>query len=277
MLLSLGINDLVHFDFLDPPPAQALIMSLEQLYALGALNDRGELTKMGRRMAEFPLDPMQSKALIASEEYGCSEEVLSIIAMLSAGSQIFFRPKDKAAQADVQRKAFVRPFGDHMTLLNVYRQWADTNFSTQYCHESFIQHRSMKRAKDVRDQIQGLMERVEIEPSSSNDPIKIRKALASGFFFNTAILQRSGEYKTLKHQQHVLIHPSSTLIEDVPRAVIYNEVVYTSKDYMRDVLEIDLEWMAELAPHFYRKQDLQRKGVVAAKMKMPKQQRRVVS
>ncbi len=48
MLKSLGINDLIHFDFMDPPPAETLIKALEQLYALGALNDRGELTKLGR-------------------------------------------------------------------------------------------------------------------------------------------------------------------------------------------------------------------------------------
>jgi pre-mRNA-splicing factor ATP-dependent RNA helicase DHX16 len=68
MLKSLGINDLLNFDFMDPPPAETLLRALEQLYALGALNDRGELTKLGRRMAEYPLDPMQSKMLVASEK-----------------------------------------------------------------------------------------------------------------------------------------------------------------------------------------------------------------
>ena len=69
MLKSLGINDLMNFDFMDPPPTETLFRALEQLYALGALNDRGELTKLGRRMAEFPLDPMLAKMLIASETY----------------------------------------------------------------------------------------------------------------------------------------------------------------------------------------------------------------
>lgn len=69
LLKSLGINDLIHFDFMDPPPAETLIRALEQLYALGALNDRGELTKLGRRMAEFPADPMLAKTLLASETY----------------------------------------------------------------------------------------------------------------------------------------------------------------------------------------------------------------
>lgn len=77
LLKSLGINDLIGFEFLDPPPGETLMRALELLYALGALNDRGELTKLGRRMAEFPVDPMLSKAIISSEKYRCTDEVLS--------------------------------------------------------------------------------------------------------------------------------------------------------------------------------------------------------
>lgn len=75
MLKSLGINDLIGFDFLDPPPGDTLIRALDLLYALGAFNDKGELTKMGRRMAEFPMDPALSKSILASEKYHCTEEV----------------------------------------------------------------------------------------------------------------------------------------------------------------------------------------------------------
>ena len=75
LLKSLGINDLIGFEFMDPPPGETLMRALELLYALGALNDRGELTKLGRRMAEFPVDPMLSKAIISSENYSCTDEV----------------------------------------------------------------------------------------------------------------------------------------------------------------------------------------------------------
>uniref|UniRef100_A0A1I7XSZ9 RNA helicase n=1 Tax=Heterorhabditis bacteriophora TaxID=37862 RepID=A0A1I7XSZ9_HETBA len=91
MLKSLGIHDLVHFDFLDPPPQETLVIALEQLYALGALNHRGELTKLGRRMAEFPCDPCMSKMIIASEKYECSEEIVTIAAMLSCNAAVFYR------------------------------------------------------------------------------------------------------------------------------------------------------------------------------------------
>ena len=162
LLKSLGINDLIHFDFMDPPPHETLVLALEQLYALGALNHKGELTKLGRRMAELPVEPMLGKMIIASEKYKCVEEILTICAMLSVNNAIFYRPKDKLIHADTARQSFFRPGGDHLTLLNVYNQWAETGYSTQWCFENFIQHRSMTRARDVRDQLEGLMERVEV-------------------------------------------------------------------------------------------------------------------
>lgn len=93
MLKSLGINDLLRFDFIDRPPDDTIIRALSLLYGLGAFNDRGELTKTGRRMAEFPVDPQLSRALLASEKYKCTEEVLTIVSMLQESASIFYRPK----------------------------------------------------------------------------------------------------------------------------------------------------------------------------------------
>lgn len=267
LLKSLGINDLIHFDFMDPPPAETLIIALEQLYALGGLNHHGELTKLGRRMAEFPVEPTMSKMLIASEKYKCVEQILTITAMLSVNNAIFYRPKDKVVHADNARVNFFRPGGDHLTLLNVYDQWVETGYSTQWCYENFIQHRSMKRARDVREQLEGLMERVEIEITSNpNDSVPIRKAITSGYFYHTARLGKSGQYRTVKHQQTVMIHPNSSLFQDQPRWVIYHELVFTTKEFMRQIIEIENKWLLEVAPHYYKAKELED----SSSKKMPK-------
>lgn len=65
-LKAMGINDLLNFDFMDAPPVESLIMALQQLHSLSALDDEGLLTRLGRRMAEFPLEPSLSKMLIMS-------------------------------------------------------------------------------------------------------------------------------------------------------------------------------------------------------------------
>ena len=82
-LKKLGIEDLVHFDFMDPPAPETLMRALELLNYLAALDDDGNLTELGAMMSEFPLDPQLSKMLVASTEYNCSNEILSIVAMLS--------------------------------------------------------------------------------------------------------------------------------------------------------------------------------------------------
>lgn len=257
-LKSLGIHNLLNFDFMDPPSTEALLRALELLYALGALNKHGELTKVGRRMAEFPLDPMLSKMIVASEKYKCSEEIISIAAMLSVGNSIFYRPNNKKLLADNARMNFhVGNAGDHISLLNVYNSWKETDYSTQWCHENFIQVRSMRRARDIRDQLKGLLERVEIGLTSNvNDLEAIKKAITSGFFPNSAVLQKSGLYRTVKLLQTVYIHPSSGLLHVPPSWVIYHELVLTSKEYMRQVTEIQPEWLVEIAPHYFQLKDV---------------------
>lgn len=273
LLKSLGINDLIEFDFMDPPPAETLIRALEQLYALGALNDRGELTKIGRQMAEFPTDPMLAKSILAADKYGCVEEVLSIIAMLGEASALFYRPKDKKIHADSARARFtVKEGGDHFSLLNIWNQWVDSDFSYVWSRENFLQQRSLTRARDVRDQLAKLCDRVEVTISSvgANDMVPIQKSLTAGFFPNAARLQRGGDsYRTVKNGMTVYLHPSSTLFQINPKWALFYELVLTSREYMRSNMPLQPEWLTEVAPHYHKKKDLETLGT---DKKMPKGQ-----
>jgi pre-mRNA-splicing factor ATP-dependent RNA helicase DHX16 len=84
----------------------------------------------------------------------------------------------------------------------------------------------------------------------------VRKAIASGFFYNTARLQKSGNYRTLKNAHTVHLHPSSCMFEALPKWIIYHELVLTSKEYMRSIIEIDPKWLLEIAPHYYKASDI---------------------
>ena len=266
MLKSLGINDLIAFDFMDPPAPDMLIRSLEQLYALGALNDKGELTKIGRQMAEFPTDPMLAKAVLAADKEGCVDEVLSVVSMLGEASALFYRPRDKKLQADAARARFtVKEGGDHATYLNIWNQWVDADFSYVWARENFLQQRSLTRARDVRDQLAKLCERVEVDPASTcgaSNLQPIQRALTAGFFPNAARLQRSGDsYRTVKNNLTVHIHPSSVLMESRPKWVVFYELVLTSKEFMRSVMPLQPEWLTEVAPHYYKPKDVEALGV----------------
>ena len=254
-LKAMGINDLMNFDFMDPPAPQTLVIALELLYNLGALDEEGLLTRLGRKMAEFPLEPQLSKILIASVDLGCSEEVLTIVAMLSA-QNIFFRPREKQAQADQKHARFFQPEGDHLTLLAVYTAWKNNKFSNPWCHENFIHARSMRRAQDVRTQLVSIMDRYKLDLVSCGRNLnKARMAICSGYFMFSARKDPQEGYKTLAEQQVVYIHPSSCLFQKQPDWIIYHELVFTTKEYMREVLAIEPKWLVELAPRFFKVSD----------------------
>lgn len=254
-LKAMGINDLLGFDFMDPPPVATMVSALESLHALGALDEEGLLTRLGRKMAEFPLEPNLSKMLILSVDLGCSDEILTITAMLSVENP-FYRPRDKQAQADMKKAKFHQAEGDHLTLLTVYRGWEAAKCSNPWCFENFVQARSMRRAQDVRKQLVTIMDRYRLLLLSAGKNYKlICKAITAGFFTNAAKKDPQEGYKTLVDQTPVYIHPSSALFQKNPEYVIYHELVLTTKEYMRNVMVIDAKWLIELAPTFYQQAD----------------------
>ncbi|KAL6697274.1 P-loop containing nucleoside triphosphate hydrolase protein [Trichoderma pleuroticola] len=252
MLKAMGINDLLHFDFMDPPPINTMLTALEELYALSALDDEGLLTRLGRKMADFPMEPSLAKVLIAAVDHKCSDEMLSIVAMLNLPN-VFYRPKEKQSQADQKKSKFHDPHGDHLTLLNVYNAWKHSGYSSPWCFENFIQARSMRRAKDVRDQLMKIMDRYKHPVvSCGRDTQKVRQALCTGFFRNAARKDPQEGYKTLTEGTPVYLHPSSALFGKQAEWIIYHTLVLTTKEYMHCTTSIEPKWLVEAAPTFFK-------------------------
>lgn len=251
-LKAMGINDLLSFDFMDPPPMETLIMAMEGLHALSALDDEGLLTKLGRRMAEFPLEPQLSKMLIMSVHLGAADEALTIVSMLSV-QNIYYRPKERAELADQRKARFHQNEGDHLTLLCIYNAWKNNNFSSTWCFENFIQQRSLKRAQDIRKQMLGIMDRHKLDVvSCGKNTVKVQKSICSGFFRNVAKRDPQDGFRTLVDNQIVYIHPSSAIYQKQPEWIVYHELVFTTKEYMREVCAIDAKWLVEFAPSFFK-------------------------
>lgn len=250
-LKKLGIDDLVHFDLMDPPAPETLMRALEELNYLACLDDDGNLTQLGRLASEFPLDPALAVMLISSPEFYCSNEILSITALLSV-PQVFVRPASQRKRADEMKDLFAHPDGDHLTLLNVYHAFkspeAQENLK-QWCHDHFLSLRSLQSADNVRMQLLRIMEREELEMVSTPFEDKkyyenIRRALCAGFFMQVAKKETQGKnmYVTIKDNQNVLLHPSTVLGHEA-EWVLYNEFVLTTKNYIRTVTAVKPEWL----------------------------------
>ncbi|KAK0740701.1 P-loop containing nucleoside triphosphate hydrolase protein [Schizothecium vesticola] len=259
-LKKLGVEDLVHFDLMDPPAPETMMRALEELNYLACLDDDGELTRLGSMASEFPLDPALAVMLISSPEFYCSNEILSITSLLSV-PQIWVRPNSARKRADEMKALFAHADGDHLTLLNAYHAFKGVEQNggdpKQWCHEHFLSFRHLSSADNVRAQLKRIMETNEIELMSTPFQDKeyytnIRRALLTGFFMQVAMRESSNSkvYKTVKDDQLVMIHPGTSVASPYDW-VVYNEFVLTTKQYVRTITNIRPEWLLEIAPVYY--------------------------
>ncbi|KAG0469553.1 hypothetical protein HPP92_016253 [Vanilla planifolia] len=266
-LKALGIDDIIGFDFMEKPSRMAIVKSIEQLYLLGALTDDYKLSDpIGFQMARFPLDPIYSKALILSGEFRCLEEMLIVVAMLSVET-IFYSPREKLEEARTVWKRFSSPDGDHVMLVRIFRAAAEfmekiraesskakkiDKSLHKWCRENFINCRSLKHSLEVHSQIRKQLLQMGLSFSScEEDMLQFRRCLTASFFLNAAVKQADGSYRAMASGQIVQIHPSSVLFRTKPECIVFNELIRTNQNYVRNVTRVDLLWLPELAPQYY--------------------------
>ncbi|XP_053305773.1 pre-mRNA-splicing factor ATP-dependent RNA helicase PRP16-like [Spea bombifrons] len=231
LLKSLGVQDLLLFHFMDPPPEDNMLNSMYQLWILGALDNTGSLTSTGRLMVEFPLDPALSKMLIVSCDMGCSSEILMVVSMLSVPA-IFYRPKGREEESDQVREKFAVPESDHLTYLNVFLQWKNNNYSSGWCNQHFIHAKAMRKVREVRAQLKDIMVSQRMPLSScGSDWDVVRKCICAAYFHQAARLKGIGEYVNVRTGMPCHLHPTSSLfgMGYTPDYIVYHELVMTTK------------------------------------------------
>ncbi|KAL0273842.1 UNVERIFIED_CONTAM: hypothetical protein PYX00_006419 [Menopon gallinae] len=255
-LKALGIDNVLRFNFPAPPPAKNLAAAMELLFALGAIDEDGKLTPLGSNMAEFPMHPLYSKMLLTSGEFGCSEEILTIVSALQVQT-IFTKPVSGAAaiKARVAHRKFEVAEGDLLTLLNAYNAYIKMGKRKDFCHRHFLNHRGLKRVTEIRDKMEKLLVKfgVPIVTAKGNGEMVLR-AITGGLFQNAAYFHHSGVYKSIRGDQDLHVHPSSVLYTlEQAQWVLFCDLISTNKQYIKNLTVVKPDWLEELAPHFYQK------------------------
>ncbi len=234
-----------------------MISALEQLFALGALDEKGDLTPEGRQMSLFPVDPTFSKVLLYSKKMKCTAEAIDVVSMLSI-DPVFFTPNDQRDEASTSKKKFMSFDGDHITLLNVLKAYQEVKGDAEWCHKNFINARSMKQIMEIRKQLIAFCQeqKIDTDISCGQDFEALIKSLLAGFFKNVAIRQHDGTFKTLTSREIVYIHPSSILFQTRQPLVMFTEWVHTTRQYLRNCSLIQPAWLSEVAPHFYARNSM---------------------
>ncbi|XP_053298290.1 ATP-dependent RNA helicase DHX33 [Pleuronectes platessa] len=253
-LMALGIPDVMNFDFMSKPSPEAVHSAVEHLELLGALERKeGQvfLTPLGKKMASFPLEPRYAKTILLSPDYSCSEEILCIVSLLSVDT-VLFNPPARREEVLAARKKFSSSEGDHMTLLSIYRAFKKVSGNKEWCRENFVNSRNMGLVKDVQAQLKEICLKMNLKMESCGaDTEDVRRCLAHGMFVNAAELQPDGSYLALDTHQPVAIHPSSVLFQAKPAYVVFNELLHTSRCYMRDLCLVDADWLLDAAPEYF--------------------------
>uniref|UniRef100_A0A8C3JY02 Putative pre-mRNA-splicing factor ATP-dependent RNA helicase DHX32 n=1 Tax=Calidris pygmaea TaxID=425635 RepID=A0A8C3JY02_9CHAR len=232
-LKRMDIAGLGHCDFLSRPAPESLMQALEDLDYLAALDNDGNLSEFGIIMSEFPLDPQLSKSILASCEFECVDEMLTIAAMYLSVS-LCFKPK--------------------------YFFFSSTDYSNEkWCRDYFLSCSALRMAEIIRAELVEIMKRIELpisEPDfgSKENILSIKKSLLSGYFMHIARdVDGSGNYLMLTHRQVAQLHPFSSYYNTrrIPEWVLFHEFSISEENSIRVVSEISPDLFVELVPQYY--------------------------
>lgn len=260
-LKALGIDNVVRFNYLTPPPAELLIKATELLFSLGALDDYAKLTRpLGTRMAELAVEPMMAKTLLSATSFGCLGEILTIASMTSLGGSIWIQRDGEKKQMESARRRFAAEEGDHLTLLNIYQTFTTKGKKeAKFCYENQLNFKAMCRAVSIRNQLRRYLERFgvnveeSLEASSREKGEQIRRCLTTGFFAHAAKMQADGSFHNVEGGTVLHAHPTSLMFNRKADWVIFHEVMETgSKTFIRDITKIEKKWLLEYASDFYQ-------------------------
>jgi pre-mRNA-splicing factor ATP-dependent RNA helicase DHX15/PRP43 len=265
-LKSFGIDNLIQFDFIEPPSPEAMFRALDSLVRLGVLDKTdGSLTNLGRAMSSLPLEPKHARVLFSGARRKCFNVVLSILSVISTGT---WRLRDKKNKflAESMHKQFFDPNGcDLMSVWNAFSAFEEHPNQSQFCKDNFLNYRTLSSALNVKKQLLKRVQRCSnLGYSFSTDQeipdphilsINVKKSFLEGFYPNIAHLKNSGSYQVLKENHIVLIHPSSALKKKQP-FVLYLDFVLTSRNYIRMLSPIEPNWLVKMFPDYYSHQNI---------------------
>jgi HrpA-like RNA helicase len=252
-LLSMGPSVSSGLQWITRPSKGAAAAAAAELSALGAVDSSGCASELGKKMAMFPLEPCQSRALLEAATLGCVCHVLSVVACMSV-ENLYYTPITKRKEAAAMRARFTHWDGDHLTLLQIWRAYNDAPNRGEWCKTHYVSSRAMSQVSEVRQQLCEYCEQIGISTAPGDDADasleeNIMRCLLAGYPRNVAHLTPDGRtYRSVHGALELQLHPTSALLQRNPRpsVILYDELIMTSKLFARRASSIQQEWVATL-------------------------------
>ncbi|WP_409995886.1 ATP-dependent RNA helicase HrpA [Halomonas sp. DP4Y7-2] len=276
-MLSLKLGDIQAFPFVDPPDSRFVTDGFKLLFELGAVDDKGRLTPIGRRLARLPIDPRLARMVLAGDEHGSLREVLVVVSALAVQDPRD-RPADKREAADQAHRRWQDPESDFVALLNLWqgfetaRDELSGNRLRRWCRDHYLNYLRLREWHDTFRQLRQLLRDMDIQvppprqqlPAESDEAdqreheaqraqtVAMHKALLTGLLSHLGTLNENREYLGARNRKF-MIHPASGLSKKTPKWVMAVELVETSRLFARTVAKVDPQWIEPLAGHLVKR------------------------
>ena len=261
---SLGLGEVVGFPFIDPPSSRLVTDGYQLLAELHALDEQGQLTKIGTQLARLPLDPRIARMLLAAEQQRCVREVLIIASALSVQDPRD-RPMERAQAADEKHKLFADERSDFMGWLKLWRWYEEqvqhkkTNRQLQaLLQDHFLSPRRMREWRDIHGQLHAQVSELGLRENDKDAGYDaIHQALLTGLLGNIGFKSDDakarpkpgeGNYQGARGIK-LSIHPGSALAKKGPKWIMAAELTDTGRLLARTVAEVRPEWIESAGRH----------------------------
>ncbi|MBL1096012.1 ATP-dependent RNA helicase HrpA [Streptomyces coffeae] len=263
-MTAAGLGDIEKFPFIDPPDRRNIkdgVQLLEELHALdGAQKDpRKRLTKVGRKLAQLPVDPRLARMVLEADRNGCVREVMVIAAALSIQDPRE-RPSDKQQQADQQHARFKDESSDFLAFLHLWkyirerqRELSSSAFR-RMCRQEFLNYLRIREWQDIYSQLRTVAKTMDIHLSEDDAaPDRVHTSLLSGLLSHIGLKDAEKNEYVGARSAKFAVFPGSALFKKPPRWVMSAELVETSRLWARVNAKIEPEWIEPLAEHLVKR------------------------
>jgi ATP-dependent helicase HrpA len=272
-MISLGLGDIASFPFLQPPDSRGIKDGLDLLRELGAVagtTAEPTITRVGKQLAQLPIDPRLARMVVESKQHGVTREVMAIVAGLSIQDPRE-RPLERRPQADQSHARFVDPTSDFLTLVNLwnYLEQQEKELSgnqfRRMCRSEYLNYLRVREWKDVYRQLERQAKPLGLViTGASVNPNGIHRSLLAGLLSQIGIRDVAKKDYVGARQVRFSVFPGSALAKKQPAEIMSAELVETSRLFARTNAAIDLSWAEPIAgelvkrsygePHWEKKQ-----------------------
>ncbi|MBB5872128.1 ATP-dependent helicase HrpA [Allocatelliglobosispora scoriae] len=266
-MTALRLGDLADFPFLDPPDKRNVRDGIALLEELGALKGK-ELTPLGRKLSQLPVDPRLARMVVEADRNGCLREVMVIVAALSIQDPRE-RPSDNQQAAAEKHARFADPESDFMSYLHLWKYLGEqqkelsSNQFRRTCKAEFIHYLRVREWQDIDSQLRHTIKSLGMTLNTTAPaPQQIHISLLSGLLSHIGLKEVEEKANPKGRTIHeyagaraakFAIAPGSSLFKKQPRWVMAGELVETSRLWARVVAKIEPEWIEPLAEHLVKR------------------------